>query len=113
MKKVFLILFLGVSCLVFGQGTIIIPLNNTTPYGVVYSPSSGYGFQNSATQIYVGKPYSNQDIRGRGYLDFNLSSKLTTSIASKTSLKAELVFSATATNTNSNIPDIQQIIVEH
>ena len=102
MKKVFLFLFLSVPCLVFGQATITIGHNSPTPTGAIYVPSNGYAFQESATQIHVGKTATNQTARGRGYLEFNLSSKLTQSIVNKTSLKAELVFNCGAASNNSN-----------
>ena len=97
----FVILFLSVHCLAFNQGIITIPHNSSTPAGVVYNPPSGYAFQNSPSQIHVGKPFTNILTQGRGYLEFNLSSYLTESIISKID-KVELVFDCGSASTAGN-----------
>jgi len=97
MKKVFLFLIFCVPCLVFGQGTITISHNSPTPTGAIYSPSIGYAFQESVSQIHVGKTAPNLTTRGRGFLEFHLSSKLTQSIIDKKTFKAELVFNCSVT----------------
>ena len=103
MKKVFFILFLGIPCLIFGQGTITISHKSTTPAGAVLTPPSSYAFQNYVTSMQVGKPASNIATRGRGYLEFDLNSKLTSNIANKISLKADLVFSRASNINNDTI----------